>query len=112
MIKNSEDISFIYKIKNNKAYIKTGKLNFYKKEESKMKKLKSIAKSILMFRMEYIITPLYITLFILSIIYVGFTCTRDTLFNIFVFMSIPACFIAIRLTRRMLYKVYFGKRIK
>lgn len=73
------------------------------------KKLKNLLREILLFRIEYFVTPLFVVLFILSVKYVGFFCTRDIIFNIFVFFTIPACFIALRLTRKMLYIVYFGK---
>lgn len=70
--------------------------------------LKRILKNVLLFKIEYFVTPLFITLFVLSLKYVGFYCVRDTIFNIMMFFTIPACFISLRLTRKMLYKVWFG----
>ena len=74
-----------------------------------MKKLLiKMLKDILLFKIEYFVSVLMITLFILSLIYVGFNCTRDTIFNIMVFLAIPLVFFGLRTGRRMLYKVYFG----
>ena len=67
-----------------------------------------ILKNVLLFKIEYFVTPLFIVLFILSLKYVGFYCVRDTIFNIMLFFTIPACFISFRLGRKMLYKVWFG----
>lgn len=74
-----------------------------------MKKfLLKLLKNILLFKIEYFVTVLMVTLFILSLIYVGFNCTRDTIFNIMVFLAIPLVFFGLRIGRRMLYKIYFG----
>lgn len=74
-----------------------------------MKKLLiKMLKDILLFKVEYFVSVLMIALFILSLIYVGFNCTRDTIFNIMVFLAIPLVFFGLRIGRRMLYKVYFG----
>ena len=73
------------------------------------KKLKNLVKEILLFRSELFITPLFIVVFILSIKYVGFFCIRDIIFNIMLFFTIPASYFGIKLSRRMIYEVNFGK---
>lgn len=70
---------------------------------------KKILKEILNFRFEYFITPLFITLFILSVKYIGFNSVLSIGFNICLFIEIPLAFIGIRIARLMLYKVLIGK---
>lgn len=78
------------------------------KKKSK-KLIKEILKEVLKFRFEYFITPLFITLFILSLIYIGFNNIWNIGFNICLMIQIPLVFIGLRIARKMLYLVLIGK---
>lgn len=78
-----------------------------------MKKIgKKILKEVLDFRSEYFITVITITLFILSLIYVGFNNIWNIGFNICLLLMIPCTFFGIRISRNILYEVWIGKRKK
>ena len=68
--------------------------------------MKKIIKEVLNFRSEYFITTLFITLFICSLKYVGLSDFRNIIFDVVLFITIPASFIAIRYTRRLLFEVW------
>lgn len=64
-------------------------------------------KDILKIKWELLITPLFILLFIYSIKYVGLFTFWNIVFNLFVLLSIPACYLTFRITRKMLYEVFY-----
>lgn len=66
-------------------------------------------KDLLKIKFEILITPLFITLLIMSIKYVGFFTIRDIAFNTVVLISIPLVYIGIRKTRRLIYIVWYGE---
>lgn len=68
-------------------------------------------KTILRVRFEFFITALFITLFVMSVIHVGFFRVSDIIFNIVVFISIPLSYLGIKTCRRLMYYVWFGERI-
>ena len=72
---------------------------------------KKIIGSILRFRFELFITPLFIVMLILSFIYIGFTDFRNIIFNVMLIIEVPLAFYGIKFARQMLYKVYIGKAI-
>lgn len=67
-------------------------------------------KTLLKVKFEYLVPVLFITLFVMSIINVGFFKLSDILFNIFVFLSIPASYFAIRISRKSLLYVWYGEK--
>lgn len=71
--------------------------------------MKKILREILLFRIEYFITPLFVELLVLSIKYAGFYDIRAILLDLVLFIQIPMCFLGFRTGRRMLYKVLIGK---
>lgn len=66
-------------------------------------------KDILRIKFELLTTPLFITLFILSVINIGFLRVSDIIFNIMLFLSIPACYYGFKLSRKLLYEVWYGE---
>lgn len=64
--------------------------------------------TILRVKWELLITPLFITLFILDLCLVGVTNAKEVILAICIFLEIPACYIGTQLVRRMLYKVFRG----
>lgn len=63
-------------------------------------------KDLLRIKFELLTTPLFITLFIISVINIGFLRVSDILFNIVLFLSIPACYFGFRISRKLLYEVW------
>ena len=66
-------------------------------------------KDLLKIKFEILITPLFITLLIMSIKYVGFFTIRDIAFNTILLISIPLVYIGIRKSRRLIYIVWYGE---
>lgn len=66
-------------------------------------------KDLLKIKFEILITPLFITLLIMSIKYVGFFTIRDIAFNTVVLISIPLVYIGVRKSRRLIYYVWYGE---
>ena len=66
-------------------------------------------KDILRIKFELLTTPLFITLFIVSVINIGFLRISDILFNIVLFLSIPACYFGIKMSRKLMYEVWYGE---
>lgn len=66
-------------------------------------------KEFLRVKFELLITPLFITLFILSVINVGFLKVSDIIFNIMLFFSIPACYLGFKMSRKLMYEVWYGE---
>lgn len=64
-------------------------------------------KTILKIKFELMIPVLFVTLFVMSIIHVGFFRLSDIIFNILVFLSIPFSYIGTRLTRKLIYEVWY-----
>ena len=64
-------------------------------------------KDILKIRWEIFVTPLFIVLFGYSIKYVGFETFWNIVFNLFVLLSIPACYLTFKTCRKMLYEVFY-----
>lgn len=66
-------------------------------------------KTILRVKWELLTTPIFITLFILSLTFVGIHNIREVLFTICIFLEIPLCYIGTKVVRTMIYKVWIGK---
>lgn len=64
-------------------------------------------KDLLKVRFELFVAPLFITLFIISITKIGFFTLSDIIFNIFVLLSIPASYFGIKLSRKLIYEVWY-----
>lgn len=67
-------------------------------------------KTLLKVKFEYLIPVLFITLFVISVIHVGFFRVSDIIFNIIVFISIPLSYIGIRISRRLMLYVWCGEK--
>lgn len=67
-------------------------------------------KTFLKVKFELLIPVLFITLFVMSIIHIGFFRVSDVIFNILVFLSIPASYFAIRFSRKTLLYVWYGEK--
>lgn len=67
-------------------------------------------KTFLKVKFELLIPVLFITLFVMSIIHIGFFRVSDVIFNILVFLSIPASYLAIRFSRKTLLYVWYGEK--
>lgn len=61
------------------------------------------------FRIELLITPLFITLGILSIIYIGFSGIKETIFTIVVLLEIPVAYIGFKWVRKFFYSLLRGR---
>lgn len=68
-------------------------------------------KDLLRIKFELLVTPLFITLLVMSIKYVGFMTVRDIIFNVVLIISIPLVYISIRKSRKLIYYVWYGERI-
>lgn len=68
-------------------------------------------KDLLRIKFELLVTPLFITLLVMSIKYVGFMTVRDIIFNVILIISIPLVYISIRKSRKLIYYVWYGERI-
>ena len=68
-------------------------------------------KDLLRIKFELLVTPLFITLLVMSIKYVGFMTARDIIFNVVLIISIPLVYISIRKSRKLIYYVWYGERI-
>ena len=68
-------------------------------------------KDLLRINFELLVTPLFITLLVMSIKYVGFITLRDIIFNVMLIISIPLVYISIRKSRKLIYYVWYGERI-
>jgi hypothetical protein len=68
-------------------------------------------KDLLRIKFELLVTPLFITLLVMSIKYVGFMTIRDIIFNVVLIISIPLVYISIRKSRKLIYYVWYGERI-
>ena len=68
-------------------------------------------KDLLRIKFELLVTPLFITLLVMSIKYVGFMTLRDIIFNVVLIISIPLVYISIRKSRKLIYYVWYGERI-
>lgn len=66
-------------------------------------------KTLLKIKFELLVTPLFITLFIMSVMYVGFFKVSDYIFNFIILISIPCSYLGIRLCRKLIYEVWYGK---
>lgn len=60
------------------------------------------------FRLELFITALFITASILSIIYVGFTSIKETIFTLITIINIPLSYLGGKTARKLLYSVIRG----
>ena len=67
-------------------------------------------KDILRVKFELLVPVLFITLFVMSVKYIGFFKLSDIIFNIIVFISIPLSYIAIRISRKSLLYVWYGEK--
>lgn len=67
-------------------------------------------KDLLRVKFELMIPVLFITLFIMSVIHIGFFKISDIIFNILVFISIPLSYIGIRTCRKLMLYVWYGER--
>lgn len=68
-------------------------------------------KDLLRIKFELLVTPLFVTLLVMSIKYVGFMTVRDIIFNVVLIISIPLVYISIRKSRKLIYYVWYGERI-
>jgi hypothetical protein len=64
-------------------------------------------KDILKIKFELLVTPIFIVLFILSVIYVGFDTIFNIIFNVIVFSSIPCVYKGIKTCRKLVYEVFY-----
>lgn len=67
-------------------------------------------KDFLRVKFELMIPVLFITLFVMSVIHVGFFRVSDIIFNILVFISIPLSYIGIKTCRRLILYVWYGEK--
>lgn len=59
-------------------------------------------------KLEYFIIPLFITVGVLAIKYVGFYSFTSTVFTLLAIIQIPLSFIAVRYCRKMIYTIIRG----
>ena len=57
---------------------------------------------------EYFVLPLFITLGVLAIIYVGFSGIKESIFTLLAIIQIPLSFIDSRYCRKMIYSIVRG----
>lgn len=67
-------------------------------------------KTFLKVKFELLVPVLFITLFVMSVIHIGFFRVSDIIFNILVFLSIPASYFAIKFSRKTLLYVWYGEK--
>lgn len=60
------------------------------------------------FKAEYFLAPLFITLGVLSVKYVGFYSLTSSIFTFLAIIQVPLSFIAIRYCRKMIYSIIRG----
>lgn len=60
------------------------------------------------FKIEIFVTILFITLAILSIVKIGFTGVKETIFNIIIILEIPVAYFGTKTARKLLYSVIRG----
>ena len=60
------------------------------------------------FKAEYFITPLFITLSILAIKYVGFIGIKESIFTLLAIVQAPLSFIGARYCRKTIYSIIRG----
>lgn len=60
------------------------------------------------FKVEYFLIPLFLTLAILTIKYVGFTGVKETIFTLLAIIQVPLSFIAARYCRKTIYTIIRG----
>lgn len=60
------------------------------------------------FRLEIFVTALFVTVAILSIIKVGFTGVKETIFTSIVILEVPAAYFGSRTLRKLLYDLIRG----
>lgn len=65
-------------------------------------------KTLLRVKFEIFTSTLFAVLFILAITKIGFIGVKETIFNIIIFLEIPACYIATKLIRINLYELLYG----
>lgn len=65
-------------------------------------------KDFLRVKFELMVPVLFITLFVMSVINVGFFRLSDIIFNIIVFISIPLSYLGIRTCRKLMLYVWYG----
>ena len=61
------------------------------------------------FRIELFVTALFITLAILSIVKIGFTGVKETIFNIIIILEIPVAYFGSRECRKIFYSLLRGR---
>lgn len=59
-------------------------------------------------KIEYFVTPLFITLGVFAIKYVGFYSFTSTVFTLLAIIQVPLSFIAVRYCRKMIYSIIRG----
>ena len=60
------------------------------------------------FRIELFVTALFITLAVLSIVKIGFTGLKETIFNIVIILEIPAAYLGSKICRKFYYDLKRG----
>ena len=68
-------------------------------------------KDLLKIKWELLVTPLYITLFILALIYVGVTNLKETIFTGVMLLMVPMAYVGTKLVRTLIYEVWIGSNI-
>lgn len=63
-------------------------------------------KDLLRIKFELLITPIFIVLFILDLIYIGFSGVKETIFTIIILLEIPAAYCSVKLVRKLLIDVW------
>lgn len=65
-------------------------------------------KDLLKIKWELLTTPLFITLFILDLVFVGTGGIKECIFATLIFLEIPLCYVGTKIVRSMIYKVWIG----
>lgn len=60
------------------------------------------------FRIELFVTALFITLAILSIVEIGFTGVKETIFNIIIILEVPVAYYGSKQVRKFFYALLRG----
>lgn len=60
------------------------------------------------FRIELLITPLFITLGYLAIKYIGFSGIKESIFTLIVLLEIPCAYIGFKWVRKLFYSLISG----
>lgn len=61
------------------------------------------------FRIELFVTALFVTLAVLSIVKIGFTGVKETIFNIVIVLEIPAAYLGTKICRKFFYDLLRGR---